>query len=852
MQNSNEKKCLLERVGASGYNFVFYSDSLYCDECARLQNFNEFILTTLKRYGYNTIIFFDYSHGLYCLDENSWRNWASILLGNSIIEKKKKRVTSVRDIREMLGRTSSKDAAQEDNSTQDDELDWNEQVTQKVQFIKDIHIQSIHEQVLWINQLLKLSDNRFSVAIVANSELLSKSYGNNGASDDEFDKAIADWSINHLSLAMFIWCFNQGSAQVTYNTIKSQGEDNRLLSSRIKIFRDLETLGLTTSLDNPRSKTIVELLLPSKLEFKNYLNRMRIIEVFSFDIFELDALAECLFYISKEKHCTLADVNIELSKIPEKELSLEIIKKHFNIQDIKTGEQQLNELIGMEEIKSIISKIKEQYRMNKVESKIFHSRLEGLDEIVKITGDKLHFLLKGNPGTGKTTVAKLLGRTLNEMGVLSSGHVVKCPSSYFSSSHYGDTARKVAEKVDEALGGVLFIDDIASFLNQHKATIDEFNGVLLDAMTTYTDLCIIIAGYPNAVDKYVHTDQGLARRFSIEISLKDYTSDELTQIFELMAKKDGFELDEELRSFLTTFFEKMYLSFNWRERQNWGNAGVAELLFNEIRRNLGSKRGKVLTKELLPKEFKYNDKIFPIEESDEPISISNKSTVLVPKYETLLSLKNLFNENVDLDIIEEAVISIDTVKQDGKGEGTGFIISPEGYAITAAHVILDSKSIRARVRRKLKYGGIIDKYYECSVIKTNETYDLALIQLKQDDETSHINNFLYIKFASDSQDFYKKLTEVTMVGYPGGVSSNDNVSTFKGRIASCQNNKESGDICLLDIKGIGGNSGSPVINANGEVIGIFLASKTYENEVITEEINYMRPSKYVRILLEDN
>ena len=96
----------------------------------------------------------------------------------------------------------------------------------------------------------------------------------------------------------------------------------------------------------------------------------------------------------------------------------------------------------------------------------------------------------------------------------------------------------------------------------------------------------------------------------------------------------------------------------------------------------------------------------------------------------------------------------------------------------------------------------------------------------------------------------KALTEVTMIGYPGGASSNDNISTFQGRIASLQNSEDFGEIYLLDITGISGNSGSPIINSKGEAIGVFLASKTYHGETLTEEINYMRPIKYAKNLFK--
>lgn len=844
MNNAEQKTCSITRSGASGYNYVFYSDSLYCDECLHLQNFTNFILSTLHKYGYNTILFFNYNEGVYCKDEVSWQNWARILNQGLVEKKKRKPGNSVNDIRASIRKKGAP------TKVETTELEDDCSLEKQVEFIKNIRTQNTHQQIVWLNQLLKV-EGEYSVAIVADSELLSKDFGG-GVYNDEFDNALANWSTNHSSLALFIWCFNKGSAQAAYSEIMSLGESDRRLSFRSKILKDLQTLGNRASEDNPRPQTIVEVPLPERGEIKNYLNRIRVLGALKFDILQLDALVECLFRVSRERHLKLADIHVQLKQKQGSMITRQELMSLFKVDEIKSGEQQLSELIGMDKIKGIVKEIKGQYSLQTSVPITNISRLERLIDKPKVMRDKLHFLLKGNPGTGKTTVAKILGRTLNEIGVLSSGHVVKCPSSFFSSSHYGETAQKTAEKVEEAMGGVLFIDDIASFIHTHPSSLDEFNGVLLDAMTSYSDICIIVAGYPKAIDEYMKSDQGLARRFSIPISLEDYSDKELAKIFESMAQKDGFAISSELHKLMPIVFKRMYEKLSVSERADWGNAGVAELLYNSIRRTRSSTLSELSIADL-PETFNYNNIVFPIK--DYICGGTDKNTfneIPMPAFGSIVKLNNLYLKYNEFDILEEAVLSIKTIKQSCNGEGTGFIITPDGLALTAAHVVSGALDITSRVRTHLKYGGTSDDYYNCSIVAIDHSLDLALIKLEHniDNPINSLNSLPYITINCMNSSMLKALTEVTMIGYPGGASSNDNISTFQGRIASLQNSEDFGEIYLLDITGISGNSGSPIINSKGEAIGVFLASKTYHGETLTEEINYMRPIKYAKNLFK--
>ena len=149
----------------------------------------------------------------------------------------------------------------------------------------------------------------------------------------------------------------------------------------------------------------------------------------------------------------------------------------------------------------------------------------------------LHLVFSGNPGTGKTTVARLLSKIYNKIGILSKGHLVETDRSGLVGGYVGQTAIKTQDVIKSAMGGILFIDEAYSLATSSendygKEAID----TILKAMEdNRDDLIVIVAGYTQLMDNFLHSNPGLESRFNKFIEFKDYDADELYDIFMLKA-----------------------------------------------------------------------------------------------------------------------------------------------------------------------------------------------------------------------------------------------------------------------------------------------------------------------------
>ena len=214
----------------------------------------------------------------------------------------------------------------------------------------------------------------------------------------------------------------------------------------------------------------------------------------------------------------------------------------------------------------------------------------------------LHLLFKGSPGTGKTTVARLLGRILAALGLLRDGHVVETSRQDLVAAYIGQTAIKTNEVIDKAIGGVLFIDEAYSLTpeNPDKDFGQEAIEVLLKRMEDdRSQLVGIAAGYSAEMDRFMAANPGLASRFTRTIEFPDYTPDELCQVMDKMIADSGYEFSVAGQQAARQVIEQ-----TWQRRtRNFGNARVIRTLAEDsiIRQaaRLSSGSLNVLTPELL-------------------------------------------------------------------------------------------------------------------------------------------------------------------------------------------------------------------------------------------------------------
>ena len=190
----------------------------------------------------------------------------------------------------------------------------------------------------------------------------------------------------------------------------------------------------------------------------------------------------------------------------------------------------------------------------------------------------LHLVFMGNPGTGKTTVARLLAKIYHAIGVLSKGQLVEVDRSGLVAGFVGQTAIKTQEVIQKAIGGVLFIDEAYALVNQENGNDfgHEAIEVILKNMEDHRDdLIVIVAGYTNLMEKFIHSNPGLESRFNKYFFFEDYDGAQLMEIFRSQCKKNGYTLSKEAEEWAAADFKDLYENRD----ENFGNARDVRNLF---------------------------------------------------------------------------------------------------------------------------------------------------------------------------------------------------------------------------------------------------------------------------------
>ena len=229
---------------------------------------------------------------------------------------------------------------------------------------------------------------------------------------------------------------------------------------------------------------------------------------------------------------------------------------------------KLDKLVGLENVKKEIRTLVNVARVHEMRRK------EGL----KVPPAGYHMVFVGPPGTGKTTIARLLGSIFNALGLLSKGHLTEVDRAELVAGYVGQTAIKTDAVVKDALGGVLFIDEAYSLAPEDSGNDfgSEAIETLLKLMEDHRDdLVVVAAGYRARMETFIESNPGLRSRFTRFIDFPDYSPEELTAIFTRMAEEDGYTLEpgavESVKAMLTRLYES--------RSENFGNARLVRNLF---------------------------------------------------------------------------------------------------------------------------------------------------------------------------------------------------------------------------------------------------------------------------------
>jgi SpoVK/Ycf46/Vps4 family AAA+-type ATPase len=228
---------------------------------------------------------------------------------------------------------------------------------------------------------------------------------------------------------------------------------------------------------------------------------------------------------------------------------------------------ELDKLVGLKAVKTEIRLLVNLVRVENLRR----------ERKLPVADRSLHLVLSGNPGTGKTTVARLLARFYKVLKVLSKGHLVETDRSGLVAGFVGQTAPKVNKACDDAKGGVLFIDEAYALVTDSEQDFGaEAVATLLKRMEDdRQDLIVIVAGYTEPMRKFVESNPGIKSRFNKTIEFPDYSDDELLAIFEGIGKGSHYELDPKAR-------EAVKIWFSGQPRDaTFGNGRTARNLFED-------------------------------------------------------------------------------------------------------------------------------------------------------------------------------------------------------------------------------------------------------------------------------
>ena len=487
---------------------------------------------------------------------------------------------------------------------------------------------------------------------------------------------------------------------------------------------------------------------------------------------------------NQSREITLADVE---RYIDDNNLNLPTKQGEKNIL---SPYEELDNLIGLEKVKDTIKKIRAFIIKNKNEKL------------------NLHMCFSGNPGTGKTEVARIISRILYDIKALKEAKLMEVGPNDLVSPYSGESGIKTKRVIDDATDGVLFIDEAYGLLDSGKSGSDSINTLIKEMEDKRGKICCIFAGYQENINELLASNPGFKSRIQFRLEFPDFSREELTQIAIKMLNSKNLKITNDALKGVIDIVELE------RKKPSFANARTLRNILDKIVMNYSLRTVSI-----------DNDNTIIYQDVEEYIRENNLIELSSSSNETIERLYKLY-ENYDQNIVDESYLEQTVISISGSNsQSTGFIISNDGLCLTCSHCISeDYENQIARIvfnlgKKKIK------TYSSFSLIKRDEINDLALIKLQLD------NDYDYIALENAEYE-YKPLGEFLMAGYPFGGETFSTISITEGKIASV-NVFRGRDVVFADMFGKPGNSGSPIIDkSTKKVIGVFWGGISQGNEII--------------------
>lgn len=446
----------------------------------------------------------------------------------------------------------------------------------------------------------------------------------------------------------------------------------------------------------------------------------------------------------------------------------------FSPQEKLDAFDELNGLIGLSEVKRTLRTLVKIVKRRKGRG---------------VGKPNFHMVLQGNPGTGKSTVAKLVGQIFKDNGVLSSGHFVD--ASDIKGSFVGQSSDRMLEKIKEAQGGVLFIDEAYKFLDDQYGR-DAINAMIAKMEEFAGQFLVMVAGYPDKMNAFLNFNEGMPSRFQHILDFKDFNPAELDQIASRFIQQFKLRFKEDARSKLRALLSHLFAT---RENKSWGNA-------REVRKLIELIEGNWVHRITQQKEVEENELVEAVDIPDLPSRQANTSTDQITEEEPQKINMYLIEqplENVTVRDLKLGVVLITCYRGiQVTGTGTGFFINTKGDIVTAAHVIDNSDRIEIELQGK-------QKKIEMNLVYANTKVDFALLRAKN----VAMEVPFYFRISSQAID-YEEGQEIALLGYPLGKQIVSTAGYYTGVINGIER-KESKSYFLHNAEATHGISGGPIV-----------------------------------------